>query len=329
VTVREISYREALAEALCEEMARDDGVFVLGEDIYGGEGGYGGCFKVTKGLVPDYCSRLLDTPMAEQAIVGAAIGAAMTGARPVAEIMYEDFITLGMDLLVNTAAKTHYLTGGQYCVPMVVRAPYGATGIGPQHSQTFTSWFMHVPGLYVACPSTPYDAKGMLKTAIRDPNPVLFLEHKKLYPLKGEVPEGEYLVPFGQARTVCDGDQVTVVAVGHMVHLAAQVAGTLRDEGVSIEVIDPRTLAPLDEDAIYRSVRKTHRAAIVAEDCRTAGPTAEIAALIGQACFEYLDAPIERVGAKHTLIAHNVGMAQYVVPGADEIRQAVRAVLEW
>ena len=185
MTTREITYRDALAEALAEEMERDSRVFILGEDIYGGPGGYGGCFKVTKSLGESYCDCLLDTPMAEQAIVGVAVGAAMTGLRPVAEIMYEDFITLGMDLMVNTAAKTHYITGGQYHVPMVLRAPCGAMGVGPQHSQTWTSWFMHVPGLHVVFPSTPHDAKGLLKTAIRDPNPVVFPRAQKALQSQG------------------------------------------------------------------------------------------------------------------------------------------------
>ena len=329
MTTREITYRDALAEAMAEEMERDSRVFILGEDIYGGPGGYGGCFKVTKSLGESYCDCLLDTPMAEQAIVGAAVGAAMTGLRPVAEIMYEDFITLGMDLMVNTAAKTHYITGGQYHVPMVLRSPCGAMGVGPQHSQTWTSWFMHVPGLHVVFPSTPHDAKGLLKTAIRDPNPVIFLEHKKLYNHKGPVPEEEYLIPFGTAQTVRPGDDVTVVAIGYMVPLALEVARELSDQGLEVEVIDPRTLAPLDVETIFESVRKTHKVVIAAEDCRTAGPTAEIAALVGETCFEYLDAPIGRVGARHAPIAHNVGMSEYLVPGTGEIRAAIESVIDW
>jgi pyruvate dehydrogenase E1 component beta subunit len=329
MNARELTFREALGEALAEEMARDERVFVIGEDIYGGPDGYGGCFKVTKPLGQDFCDCLLDTPMAEQTIVGAAVGAAMTGLRPVAEIMYEDFITLGMDLLVNTAAKTHYITGGQYCVPMVLRAPCGAMGIGPQHSQTWTSWFMHVPGLHVVFPSTPQDAKGLLKSAIREPNPVLFLEHKKLYNVRGLVPDGEHLVPFGQAQVLFRGDDLTLVAIGYMAHLARQVAAELREQGLTIEVIDPRTLAPLDEEAIFESVRKTHKVVVAAEDCKTAGPTAEIAARIGETCFEYLDAPIGRVGAKHAPIAHNVGMSEYVVPGPSQIHKSIQDVMHW
>lgn len=329
MTTREITFRDALSEALREEMARDERVLVIGEDIYGGPTGYGGCFKVTKSVGQDFCDRLLDAPMAEQAIVGVAIGAAVTGLRPVAEIMYEDFITLGMDLLVNTAAKTHFITGGQYCVPMVLRAPYGAMGIGPQHSQSWTSWFTHVPGLHVVVPSTASDAKGLLKTAIRDPNPVLFLEHKKLYNVKGPVPEEEYLVPLGRAQLQCSGKDVTVVALGYMAHLSRQVAEEMHSQGLSVEVIDPRTLAPLDEETIVQSVRKTHKVVVAAEDCRIAGPTAEIAALIGEACFEYLDAPISRVGARHAPIAHNVGMSEYVVPGAAQIRAAIQSTVSW
>ena len=329
MTTRELTYRDALCEALREELTRDERVFLLGEDIYGGPGGYGGAFKVTKGLTDEFGDRLLDTPIMEQTILGAAIGAAMSGLHPVAEIMYEDFLALGMDMLVNTAAKTYFLTGGQYHVPMVVRAPCGAMGIGPQHSQVFTSWFMHVPGLYVVFPATPADAKGLLKTAIRDPNPVIFLEHKKLYNVKGEVPDGEFLIPFGQARIACPGKDATVVATGYMAHLAVQVASELAKQDLSVEVIDPRTLTPLDMETILTSVRKTHKVAVIAEDTRRAGPTAEIAASISEACFEYLDAPIARVGAKDSFIAHNVGMSDYVVPGSAQIEQAIREVVHW
>jgi len=323
---REITVREALCEALREEMIRDKRVFVIGEEVYGGPGGFKGAFKVTEGLVAEFADRLLDTPICEQTIVGAALGAAMTGLRPVAEIMYEDFITLAMDQLVNSAASTCFMSNGQYHAPMVVRASCGSLGT---HPHTWTSWFMHVPGLYVAFPSNAYDAKGLLKTAIRDENPVLFLEHRKLYNIKGEVPEEEYLVPLGQARTVIPGESVTVVAVGHMVHLAESVAEEMRGEGVSVELVDPRCLAPLDLDTIVGSVRKTHKVVVVAEDWRTAGPTAEMAALIGEQCFEYLDGPVIRVGARDTFIPHNLGMRQHVIPGAAQIRQAVERAIEW
>jgi pyruvate/2-oxoglutarate/acetoin dehydrogenase E1 component len=329
MTTREITFREAIGEALYEELERDDRVFILGEDIYGGPGGYGGCFKVTKGLIDDFSERLLDTPIMEQTIIGTAVGASMTGLRPVAEIMYEDFITLAMDQLVNTAAKTHYITGGQYSVPIVVRAACGSMGIGPQHSQTWTSWFMHVPGLYLIFPSTPYDAKGLLKTAIREENPVIFLEHKKLYNMSGEVPEEEYLLPLGKARILHPGDDVTLIAIGYMAYLATQVSEELREKEISVEVIDPRTLVPLDMEVIAESVLKTHKVAVVAEDCKTAGPTAEIAAQIYEACFEYLDAPVARVGAKDAYIAHNVAMSQYVVPGKLHIQSAVEGLIEW
>jgi pyruvate/2-oxoglutarate/acetoin dehydrogenase E1 component len=329
MALRLITYREALTEALREEMVRDPNVFVMGEDINGGPQGYGGAFKVTKPLIGEFGDRLLDTPIMEQTIIGAAIGAAMTGSRPVAEIMYEDFLTLGMDLLVNTAAKTYFMTNGQYSVPLVVRAPYGALGIGPQHSQTFTSWFMHVPGLRVVLPATPQDAKGLLKTAIRSEDPVIFLEHKKLYNTKGEVPEAEYLIPFGQARTVTVGKDLTLVAAGYMVQLAGEVAETFKANGLEVEVIDVRTLAPLDMETIAASVRKTHKVVVVAEDCRTAGPTAEISAAIMDACFGSLDAPVGRVGAKDTFIAHNAGMSDYAVPGIRDIQAAIQAVIDW
>lgn len=329
MATRVITYREALGEALREEMLRDPAIFLIGEDINGGPQGYGGAFKVTKPLVAEFGDRLLDTPIMEQTIIGAAIGAALTGLRPVAEIMYEDFLTLGMDLLVNTAAKTHFMTNGQYCVPLVVRAPYGAMGIGPQHSQTFTSWFMHTPGLKVAIPATPFDAKGLLKTAIRDDNPVIFLEHKKLYNTKGETPEYDYRLPFGQARLALAGKDVTLIAAGYTSLLAVQAAERLLGSGVSVEVIDLRTLAPLDLETAARSARKTHKVVVAAEDNRTAGPTAEIAAALGEACFEYLDAPIQRVGAKDTFIAHNAGMSEFAVPGVDDIVQAVERVVNW
>jgi pyruvate/2-oxoglutarate/acetoin dehydrogenase E1 component len=329
MAMRMLTYREALTEALREELVRDPNVFLLGEDINGGPNGYGGAFKVTKALVADFGDRLLDTPIMEQTIIGTAIGAAMTGLRPVAEIMYEDFLTLGMDLLVNTAAKTHFMTNGQYCVPLVVRASSGALGICPQHSQTFTSWFMHVPGLHVVLPTTPADAKGLLKTAIRCNDPVIFLEHKKLYNTKGEVPEEEVLIPFGQARQVTTGGDLTVVAAGYMVHLAAEVAETFKAQGLGVEVIDVRTLAPLDMETIAASVRKTHKVVVVAEDCRRAGPTAEIAAAIMEACFGSLDAPVGRVGTKDTFIAHNVGMSDYAVPGSRDIQAALQAVIDW
>ena len=329
MTAREITFREAIAEALREEMVRDGRVLILGENICDGPEGYGGAFGVTKGLVEDFSDRLLDTPIAEQTIVGASVGAAMTGLRPVAELMYEDFVTLAMESLVNLAAKKHNITGGGYCVPMVVRAACGATGSGPAHSQVWTSWFMNVPGLRVVFPSTPYDAKGLLKSSIRDENPVLFLEHKKLYSTRGMVPTEEYLVPFGQARVLCSGDDVTVVAIGYMAHLATRVATALSRQDISLEVIDPLTLAPLDMDLIVRSVRKTHRAVVVAEDCLTAGPTAEIAAAIGERAFEYLDAPIYRVGAKDAIIAHNPSMAQYVVPDVAQIEEGVWKAINW
>jgi pyruvate/2-oxoglutarate/acetoin dehydrogenase E1 component len=329
MATRMLTYREALAEALREELVRDPKVFLIGEDINGGPQGYGGAFKVTKSLTTDFGDRLLDTPIVEQTIIGASIGSAIAGMRPVAEIMYEDFITLGMDLLVNTAAKTFFMTNGQYSVPMVVRAPYGAMGIGPQHSQTFTSWFMHIPGLHLVLPSNPYDAKGLLKTAIRDNNPVIFLEHKKLYNIKGEVPDEEYLIPFGQARTVTNGTDISVIAAGYMVDLASKVADRMKENGTHLEVIDVRTLAPLDMETIARSVRKTHKAIVVCEDYRTAGPTAEIASLIMETCFGYLDAPVGRVGAKDTFIAHNTRMSEFVIPDVPDIQKGVESVLDW
>jgi pyruvate dehydrogenase E1 component beta subunit len=307
-------------------MRRDDRVFIIGEEIYGGPGGFKGAFKVTEGLVDEFSDRLLDTPICEQTIMGAALGAAMTGLRPVAEIMYEDFITLAMDQLVNSAASTYYMSGGEYHAPMVVRSTCGSLGT---HPHTWTSWFMHIPGLYVVFPSNAYDAKGLLKSAIRDDNPVLFLEHRKLYNVSGMVPEEEYLIPMGQAKTVIPGEDISVLAVGHMVHFATTIAEEMIEQGVSLEVIDLRCVAPLDLKVIVESVKKTHKAIVIAEDWKTAGPTSEIAALISEQCFDYLDAPVTRVGARDTFIPHNLGMRNYVMPGVERIKKAVEGVLSW
>jgi len=324
--VRKITYREALREALREEMRRDANVFLLGEDI----GRYwGGAFKVTDGLAEEFGDeRVRDTPISESAIVGTAVGAAITGMRPVAEIMFGDLTALAMDQIANQAAKIRYMFGGQATCPLVVRTPFGAgVNIASHHSQSLEAWFMHVPGLQVAVPSTPYDAKGLLKTAIRGDNPVFFCEHKLLYPIEGEIPENEYVVPFGMADVKRQGSDVTVVATLYMVHKALNAAGMLESEGISVEVIDPRTLTPLDRKSIVSSVKKTGRLVIVTEDCKTAGVSAEIAALAAEEALDYLDAPIKRVAAADTPIPFSPPLEQFVIPNEKAIIKAVKEVV--
>jgi pyruvate/2-oxoglutarate/acetoin dehydrogenase E1 component len=324
--MRKVSYRDALREALREEMHRDSTVFLLGEDI----GKYWeGAFKVTKGLAKEFGDeRVRDTPISESAIIGAAVGAAITGMRPVAEIMFGDLTSLAMDQIANQAAKICYMFGGQAKVPLVIRTPFGAgVNIASHHSQSLEAWFMHVPGLLVAVPSTPYDAKGLLKTAIRGNNPVFFCEHKLLYSLEGEVPEDEYVIPFGVADVKRDGSDVTVVATLYMVHKALEAAEELGGEGVSVEVIDPRTLVPLDKQAIIKSVKKTGKIVIVSEDCKTAGVSAEIAALVAEEAIDYLDAPIKRVAEPDTPIPFSPPLEQHVIPNEKAIVKAVKEIL--
>jgi pyruvate dehydrogenase E1 component beta subunit len=324
--VRKITYRESLREALREEMQRDPRVFLLGEDI----GRYwGGAFKVTDGLAQEFGDeRVRDTPISESAIVGTAVGAAITGMRPVAEIMFGDLTALAMDQICNQAAKIRYMFGGQVSCPLVVRTPFGAgVNIASHHSQSLESWFMHVPGLYVAAPSSPYDAKGLLKTAIRGSNPVFFCEHKLLYPIEGEVPEHEYLLPFGKADLKKEGADVTLVAISYMVHKALNAAALLQKEGIDIEVVDPRTLTPLDKATITGSVKKTGRLVIVSEDCRTGGVSAEIAALVAEEALDYLDAPIKRVASPDTPIPFSPPLEQFIIPNEQSIIKAVKEVV--
>jgi len=324
--MRELTYRDALREALREEMLRDKTVFLIGEDI----GRYwGGAFKVTKGLAEEFGDeRVRDTPISESAIIGVAVGAAITGMRPVAEIMFGDLSALAMDQICNQAAKICYMFGGQTKVPLVIRTPFGAgVNIASHHSQSLEAWFMHTPGLLVAVPSTPYDAKGLLKTAIRGDNPVMFFEHKLLYPIKGEVPEEDYTVPFGEAEVKLEGEDVTVFATLYMVHKALAAAQELRKLGISVEVIDPRTLVPLDKEAIIESVKKTGRIVIVTEDCKTAGVSAEIAAIVAEEALDYLDAPIKRVAEPDTPIPFSPSLEQFVIPNEKTIIKAVKEVL--
>jgi len=324
--MRKITYRDALREALREEMQRDQTVFLLGEDI----GKYwGGAFKVTDGLAAEFGDeRVRDTPISESAIVGTGVGAAITGMRPVAEIMFGDLTALAMDQVANQAAKIRYMFGGQASCPLVIRTPFGAgVNIASHHSQSLEAWFMHVPGLYVAVPSTPYDAKGLLKSAIRGNNPVFFCEHKLLYPVEGEVPEEEYTLPFGVADVKKDGADVTVVATLYMVHKALKAAEELEREGTSVEVIDPRTLTPLDKQAIVKSVKKTGRMVVVSEDTKTAGVSAEIAAVVAEEACDYLDAPIKRVAEPDTPIPFSPSLERYVIPDEKAIIKAVKEVV--
>ena len=315
-----------MREALREEMRRDSTVFLLGEDI----GKYwGGAFKVTEGLAEEFGEeRVRDTPISESAIIGTGVGAAITGMRPVAEIMFGDLTALAMDQIANQAAKIRYMFGGQAKCPLVIRTPFGAgVNIASHHSQSLEAWFMHVPGLYVAVPSTPYDAKGLLKSAIRGNNPVVFCEHKLLYPVEGEVPEEEYTVPFGVADIKREGDDATIVATLYMMHKALEAAKTLEKEGISVEIVDPRTLTPLDKQAIIGSVKKTGRLVIVTEDCKTAGVSAEIAAIVAEEAIDYLDAPIKRVAEPDTPIPFSPTLEQYVIPDEKAIVKAVKEVV--
>lgn len=324
--MRKIAYREALQEALREEMLRDPTVFLIGEDI----GRYwGGAFKVTKGLAEEFGDeRVRDTPISESAIIGVSVGAAITGMRPVAEIMFGDLTALAMDQIANQAAKIRYMFGGQAKVPLVIRTPFGGgANIAAHHSQSLEAWFMHVSGLYVAVPSTPYDAKGLLKSAIRNDNPVIFCEHKLLYPIEGPVPEEDYTVPFGRADIKREGNDVTIFATMYMVHKALAAAEELEKQGISAEVVDPRTLVPLDKKAIVDSVRKTGRIVIVTEDCRTAGVSAEIAAIVAEEALDYLDAPIKRVTTPNVPIPFSPTLEQFVIPNERRIVEAVKEVV--
>jgi len=324
--MRQITYREALREALREEMLRDKTVFVLGEDV----GRYWhGAFNVTKGLAEEFGDeRVRDTPISESAIIGVATGAAITGMRPVAEIMFGDLSALAMDQIANQAAKLRYMFGGQTNVPVVIRTPFGAgVNIASHHSQSLEAWFMHVPGLKIAMPSTPYDAKGLLKTAIRDDDPVMFFEHKLLYPIEGPVPEEEYTIPFGVADVKREGEGVTIVATLYMVHKALAAAKMLSKEGIDAEVIDPRTIVPLDKQAIVNSVKKTGRIVIVTEDCKTGGVSAEIAAVVAEEALDYLDAPIKRVAEPDTPIPFSPTLEQFVIPNEKSIVKAVKEIV--
>ncbi|MCY3856715.1 MAG: alpha-ketoacid dehydrogenase subunit beta [Rhodospirillales bacterium] len=325
-TERTLSYPEALNEALNQEMLRDDRVFLMGEDV----GATGGIFGVSAGLMDRYGpERVRDTPISEATFVGCGVGAAIAGMRPVVEIQIFDFVALTMDMLVNQAAKFRFMLGGKPSVPLVVRGPQGGgIRLAAQHSQSLEAWFTHVPGLVVAAPSTPYDAKGLLVAAIRDDNPVIFLEQKLLYVgATGPVPEELYAIPLGKADIKREGTDVTVVATSAMVPRALSAATVLERDGISVEVVDPRTLQPLDEETILASVRKTNRLLVVHEACVRGGFGAEVAAMVGTKAFDHLDAPVARLGAPHTPMPYNDRLELEVIPSQERIVEAVRALL--
>jgi pyruvate dehydrogenase E1 component beta subunit len=324
--MRRIRYRRALNEALREEMTRDERVYLIGEDL---RDPWGGTYKVTENLSTEFGpERVLNTPIAEGGIIGAALGSALTGLRPVAEMMYSDFALLAMDQIVNQAAKIRYMTGGQARVPLVVRMVTGGyKSSAAQHGQSLEAWFAHVPGLLVAMPATPADAKGLMKTAIRLDDPVILFEHKSLYLDAGEVPEDEHLVPFGQARIARSGADVTIVAWSKMVSFALQAAETLAAEGIDVEVVDPRTLVPLDEQAILDSVARTGRLVVVHEAHRRGGFGGEIAAIVAERAFAHLRAPVTRVAARDVPLPMAPNLERLILPQVEWIADAVRATV--
>jgi len=325
--IREITFAEALREALREELRRDERVFLLGEDI----GLVGGIFKVTYGLYQEFGSeRVRDTPISENAIIGAAIGAAIAGMRPVAEIMYMDFLMNGADQLITHLPKIRYMTGGKLKVPAVIRTQYALYRYtAAQHSQFFPAFLMNTPGFYIELPSTPYDAKGLLKSAIRDENPDIFIECAALYRVKGPVPEEEYLIPLGQADIKKDGKDVTVFAISYMVHIALSVAKKLENEGISVEVIDPRTLNPFDKKTLLESIKKTGRLVIIEADHKTAGVGAEIAAIAIEEAFDYIKAPVIRLAAEDIPFPFSPKAYNALLPNEEKLINAIKKILKY
>jgi pyruvate dehydrogenase E1 component beta subunit len=318
----ELTYREAVRDALSTAMRQDDDVFIMGEDI----AEMGGSMGVTAGMLDEFGpERVRNTPISEMALAGAAIGAAVQGMRPVAEIMYEDFLTLAAEQIVNQAAKVRYMSGGQITVPVVFRTQGGAGwSPGAQHAQQLEAWFVHIPGLKVVFASTPSDVRGLLWSSIYDDNPVVFFEHRTLYGLKEEVPEELEPIPLGQARVHREGDDVTVIATGRLVHEALAAAKEAEGEGIAVEVVDPRTLQPLDEEALIESVKKTNHCVVAHEAVTRMGFGAEVASVIQYGAFDWLDAPIERVGAKFAPLPFAPVMEEFVVPHANEVLEAIR-----
>ncbi len=325
--MRHISFSEAINEAMSEAMRQDESVFLLGEDV----GLFGGVFGVSAGMFEEFgAGRVRDTPISETAIVGSCLGAALMGMRPIAEIMFADFVACAMDQVVNQAAKARYMSGGKASVPLTIRIVNGAPGsAAAQHSQSPEAWFMNVPGLKIAIPATPYDAKGLLKSAILGEDPVLFFEHKMLYAEKGDVPEEAYTVPFGEAAIRREGTDATIIAIGGVLSTALEAATKLEKTGISVEVIDPRTLVPLDSETLVNSVKKTHRIVIVHEAHRRAGPGAEIAALLAEEAIGYLDAPILRVATKNVPFPYNPDLEQFILPTVDDVVAALDNIVQY
>ncbi|MFK9091808.1 alpha-ketoacid dehydrogenase subunit beta [Bacillus salipaludis] len=328
MATREITYLEAVREAMSQEMRQNEDVFILGEDI----GVYGGAFGVTRGMIEEFGpERVRNTPISEAGIAGTAVGAALTGMRPILELQFSDFITIAMDQMVNQAAKTRYMFGGKGKVPMVLRTPAGSgTGAAAQHSQSLEAWMAHIPGLKVVQPSTAYDVKGLLKAAMDDDNPVIFYEHKLLYKTSSDVPEEQYSIELGKADIKREGTDVTVVATAIMVHKALEAAAELEKEGISVEVVDPRTIVPLDTETLINSVKKTGRLIVVHEAVRRGGIGGEIASMIAESeAFDYLDAPIKRLGGKEVPIPYNPNLEKAAIPQVPDILAAVRETVKY
>jgi pyruvate/2-oxoglutarate/acetoin dehydrogenase E1 component len=324
--MRELFYLDAIKETIIQEMEADSRVFLMGEDV----GVYGGAFGLTVGMIEKFGSRrIIDTPISEQAITGMGIGSAIMGMRPIIEIMFSDFLMLALEQVANQAAKIHYMFGGKVAVPLVIRAPSGGgTGAAAQHSQSIEAILHHIPGLKIIMPSTPYDAKGLLSSAIKDPNPVIMLEHKLLYKkIKGDVPLERYEIPLGKADIKRSGSHLTVVATSLMVHKALAVAEKMSKENISIEVIDPRTIKPLDLDTIISSVKKTGKVVLVEEACYTGGFTAFLASEIANYAFDYLDGPILRVAGCDAPMPYSIVLENYIIPSEERIEEPVRKVL--
>lgn len=324
---RKITFSKAINEAMAEEMRRDASVFLIGEDV----GLFGGVFGVSAGLFDEFGEeRVRDTPISENAIIGGGLGAALMGMRPIAEIMFADFVACAMDQVVNQAAKARFMSGGKADVPLTMRIVNGAPGsAAAQHSQSPEAWFMNVPGLKIAIPSTPYDAKGLLKTAVRGADPVLFFEHKMLYSVQGEVPSEPYTLPFGEAVIRRAGTDVTIIGIGGVLPNVLLAAEKLVADGIDAEVIDPRTLVPFDTETIVNSVKKTNRVVIVHEAHKRAGPGAEIAAILAEEAIGYLDAPIIRVATKNVPFPYNPDLEQFILPTVDDVVTAVAGVVNY
>ena len=333
---RKITYQQAINEALDQEMSRDPSVIIMGEDVAGGEGSpgeqdaWGGVLGVTKGLYAKHPGRVLDTPISESGYVGAAVGAACNGLRPVAELMFIDFMGVCFDQIFNQAAKFKYMFGGKAKTPVVIRAMYGAGfRAAAQHSQCLYNVFTHIPGLKVVIPSNPYDAKGLLIQSIRDNDPVIFLEHKALYTMEGDVPAESYIVPFGEAAVVQEGDDVTIVAIGRMVHYAKEAAANLRKKGIQCEIIDPRTTSPLDTDTILESVERTGRLVVVDESNPRCSMASDISSIVAQEAFGALKAPIQMVTAPHVPVPFAASLEDLYIPSPARIEEAVMKVKEY